>query len=270
MILNETDFKYLFREQTGYMESCFRIKFLNTYIDNMTMNETINQIDKLINDGGYHYIVTPNVDHIVKLEKDKEFEEVYKNADLILTDGKPLIWISKILRTPIKEKISGSDLFPNVCKLAAQNKYKVFLLGAAEGVAEEASRKLQGKYKGLDIVGSYSPTYGFEKRKSEVEKIIEIIKKAKPDILAVGLGAPKQEKFIFKYKDDLKVPISLAIGASIDFEAGKVKRAPKWMQNCGLEWFYRFLKEPRRMFKRYFIDDVKIIKIYLKYKGENK
>lgn len=243
-----------------------RMKFLNTEIDNLTMNEAIEKIDLLIQKKKPAYVVTPNVDHIVKLESDKEFREVYKEADLILTDGMPLIWISQLQNNKIKEKVSGSDLFPKVCELAAKKSYKVFLLGAAEGIAAKAAENLIKKYNGLNIVGTYSPSYGFEKREEEINKIIKVINDAEPDILAVGLGAPKQEKFIYKYKDRFNVPISLAIGASIDFEAGNIARAPKWMQNSGLEWFYRFLKEPKRMFKRYFIEDIKIISVYKKYK----
>lgn len=238
-----------------------RIKFLNTEIDNLTMPEAIMEIDDLIIKGRCSYVVTPNVDHIVKLEKDEELKEVYKNADLILTDGMPLIWISKFKSTPIKEKVSGSDLFPKVCELAAEKSYRIFLLGAAEGVAAKAAENLEEKFKGLDIVGTYSPSYGFEKKEDEIQRIIKIINEAKPHILAVGLGTPKQEKFIYKFKDKLNVPISLAIGASIDFEAGNIKRAPKWMQKIGLEWLYRLCKEPRRMYRRYLIDSFKIIRI---------
>ncbi|NMF04828.1 WecB/TagA/CpsF family glycosyltransferase [Clostridium beijerinckii] len=242
-----------------------RITFLNTEIDNLTMSEAIGEIDKLVINRKPSYIVTPNVDHIVKLEKDEEFKEVYKNADLILTDGMPLIWISKMKSTPIKEKVSGSDLFPKVCELAAKKGHKIFLLGAAEGVAAKAAENLKKKYAGLNIVGTYSPSYGFEKKEDEIEKIIKIINEVKPDILAVGLGAPKQEKFLYKYREKLKVPVSLAIGASIDFEAGNIERAPVFMQKCGLEWFYRLCKEPKRMFKRYLVDDLKIFYIALKY-----
>lgn len=242
-----------------------RMKFLNTEIDNLTMQESLEIIDELINRKNPSYVVTPNVDHIVKLEEDTEFQEVYENADLILTDGMPLVWISKMKKTPIKEKVSGSDLFPNVCELSAKKGYRLFLLGAAEGVADTAARNLEEKYDGLNVVGTYSPSYGFEKNEDEINHIIDIVRDAKPDILAVGLGAPKQEKFIYKYKERFNVPISLAIGASIDFEAGNVNRAPKWMQNIGLEWFYRLCKEPKRMFKRYLVDDLKIIKIMMKY-----
>ncbi|MEA5271759.1 WecB/TagA/CpsF family glycosyltransferase [Clostridium perfringens] len=243
-----------------------RMNFLNIEVDNLTMNEAIDRAEELIIKKKPSYVVTPNVDHIVKLENDKEFQEVYKDADLILTDGMPLIWISKFKGNPIKEKISGSDFFPKLCERSSEKGYSIFLLGAAEGVAAKAAQNLKEKYEGLDIVGTYSPSYGFEKKDDEIKLIIEMVNEAKPDILAVGLGAPKQEKFLHKYRSDLNVPISLAIGASIDFEAGNINRAPKWMQNCGLEWFYRLCKEPKRMFKRYIIDDLKIISIYRKYK----
>lgn len=244
-----------------------RINFLNIKVDNLTMEESINESEKLINNGRYNYVVTPNVDHIVKLEDDLEFKEIYQNADLILTDGMPLVWVSKLKNNPIKEKISGSDYFPQLCEMAAQKGYKIFLLGAGEGIAQKAKENLEKKYKGLQIVGTYSPPFGFDKDDNEINKIITMIRKVKPHILAVGLGAPKQEKFIYKYVNELQVPLSMGIGATIDFEAGNVTRAPKWMQKSGLEWFYRFLQEPKRMFKRYFIDDMKFIKIVIKYKG---
>lgn len=243
-----------------------RIKFMNTCIDNLTMSETLNEIDKLIQKKNCSYVVTPNVDHIVRLEKDEELQKVYKNASLILTDGKPLIWISKWYKTPIKEKISGSDLFPRVCQLAANKNYTMYLLGAAEGVADTAARNLMKKYPGLNIVGTYSPPFGFEKNEQEMNKIKTQIQEVHPDILIVGLGCPKQEKFMYYHCKELGVPISFGLGASIDFEAGNIKRAPKWMSNHGLEWLYRFSKEPKRLFKRYFVDDLKIIQVARKYR----
>lgn len=243
-----------------------RIKFMKTCIDNLTMSETLNEIDKLIQKKICSYVVTPNVDHIVRLEKDEELQKVYKNASLILTDGKPLIWISKWYKTPIKEKISGSDLFPKVCELAANKNYTMYLLGAAEGVADTAAKNLMKKYPGLNIVGTYSPPFGFEKNEQEMNKIKTQIQEVHPDILIVGLGCPKQEKFMYYHCKELGVPISFGLGASIDFEAGNIKRAPKWMSNHGLEWLYRFSKEPKRLFKRYFVDDLKIIQVARKYR----
>lgn len=243
-----------------------RIKFMNTNIDNLTMAETLHEIDKLIQKKNCSYVVTPNVDHIVRLEKDVELQKVYKNASLILTDGKPLIWISKWYKTPIKEKISGSDLFPKVCELAANKNYTMYLLGAAEGVADTAAKNLMKKYPGLNVVGTYSPPFGFEKNEQEMNKIKTQIQEVHPDILIVCLGCPKQEKFMYYHCKELGVPISFGLGASIDFEAGNIKRAPKWMSNHGLEWLYRFSKEPKRLFKRYFVDDLKIIQVARKYR----
>lgn len=242
-----------------------RIKFMNTEIDNLTMDEVLDNIDALIKKDDCSYVVTPNVDHIVLLEKDKKFRNVYKEADLILADGKPLIWLSKWYKNPIKEKISGSDLFPVLCERAAQKQYRVFFLGAAEGVAAKAAQNLMVRYSGLQVVGTYSPPMGFENNSSEVDKIIAMIQEIKPQILIIGLGCPKQEKFIYDYRKSLKVPISLCLGASLDFEAGNVKRAPRWMSECGLEWFYRLCKEPKRMFRRYIINDTKIFLLYFKY-----
>lgn len=243
-----------------------RIKFMNTNIDNLTMAETLHEIDKLIQKKNCSYVVTPNVDHIVRLEKNVELQKVYKNASLILTDGKPLIWISKWYKTPIKEKISGSDLFPKVCELAANKNYTMYLLGAAEGVADTAAKNLMKKYPGLNVVGTYSPPFGFEKNEQEMNKIKTQIQEVHPDILIVGLGCPKQEKFMYYHCKELGVPISFGLGASIDFEAGNIKRAPKWMSNHGLEWLYRFSKEPKRLYKRYFVDDLKIIQLARKYR----
>lgn len=246
-----------------------RMKFMNTKIDNLTMNETLQAIDNLIRKKENSYVVTPNVDHIVQLEKDKELQAVYKNASLILTDGKPLLWIAKWYGTPIKEKISGSDLFPLLCGMAAQKGYKMFFLGAAEGVAAKAAKNLEKRYKGLQVIGTYSPPFGFENDEYEMHKIKKMVKRQKPDILIVGLGCPKQEKFMYRYCKELNVPISFGLGASLDFEAGNVKRAPRWMANHGLEWLYRIIQDPRRMAKRYLVNDRKILGLAIKYRRKN-
>ncbi len=243
-----------------------RIKFMNTEIDNLTMDEALKRLDELILENRNAYVVTPNVDHLVQLERGGPLNDVYKNADLILTDGKPLLWISKWYGNPIKEKISGSDLFPRICSLAAQKGYKMFFLGAAEGVAAKAAENLKKKFKKLQIVGTYSPPFGFEKDKVEMARINMMIKETKPHILIVCFGCPKQELFIFHHKDELNVPLSLGLGASLDFEAKNIKRAPKWMANHGLEWLFRITQDPKRLAKRYFLDDTKIFRMAIKYK----
>lgn len=239
---------------------------MNTEIDNLTMEETLQIVDKLIKEDKAAYVVTPNVDHIVQLETNKELQDVYANASLILTDGKPLQWIAKWYGTPIKEKISGSDLFPRLCDMAARKGYKMFFLGAAEGVATKAAENLINRYNGLQVVGTYSPPYGFEKSPEEMLKITRLIKEAAPDMLIVGLGCPKQEKFMYHHCRELGVPISFGLGASFDFEAGNIKRAPKWMSEHGLEWLFRITQDPQRMAKRYLVDDLKILKLATKYK----
>ena len=188
-----------------------RMKFMNTEIDNLTMQETLQAIDQLIQENKSVYVVTPNVDHIVQLETNKELQAVYKNASLILTDGKPLLWIANWYGTPIKEKISGSDLFPLLCKMAAEKGYKMFFLGAAEGVAAKAAENLMYRFKGLQIVGTYSPPFSFEKDPVEMDKIKSMIKESGADILIVGLGCPKQEKFMYRHCAELGVPISFGL-----------------------------------------------------------
>lgn len=243
-----------------------RLKFMNTEVDNLTMREALMKIDQLIRARKNAYVVTPNVDHLVQMERGGELNDVYRDADLILTDGKPLIWISKWYGTPIKEKISGSDLFPKVCKLAAKRGYRMFFLGAAEGVAAKAAENLTKKYEGLQVVGTYSPPFGFEKDEEEMAKIKQMIKESDPHILIVGLGCPKQELFMYHHRDELGVPISFGLGASLDFEAGNIKRAPRWMADHGLEWLFRITQDPKRLAKRYLVDDIKIVGMAMKYK----
>ena len=242
-----------------------RMTFMNTEVDNLTMSEALSAIEMLIHKKDCSYVVTPNVDHIVQLESDTELQKVYKNASLILVDGMPLLWISKLYGSPIKEKISGSDLFPLICKLASEKGYKLFFLGAAEGVASKAAEILVNQYKGLNVVGTYSPPFGFEKSLKEINIIKNMIRESKPHILIVGLGCPKQEKFMYHFCKDLEVPVSFGLGASFDFVAGNIKRAPRWMSEHGLEWLFRITQDPKRLAKRYLVDDLKIVKLIFKY-----
>ena len=247
-----------------------RIRFMNTEIDNVTMEEALQALDGLIQNKQDAFVVTPNVDHIVQLERGGELCEVYRKADLILADGMPLLWIAKWYGTPIKEKVSGSDLFPRLCQMAAQKGYTMFFLGAAEGVAATAAQKLMDRYPGLKVVGTYSPPYGFEKDKEELQCIIDQIKLAAPHILIVGLGCPKQELFMLHHREELGVPVSLGLGASLDFEAGNVRRAPVWMSVYGLEWLFRLTQDPKKLMKRYLIDDMKIFGLAWKYKRKKR
>ena len=241
-------------------------KFLNTYINNITMKEAIDEVDKMIINKEKGYVVAINVDVVMKMEEDLLLREISDKANLTIVDGKPLIWISKLQKKPIVEKISGSDLVPNLCELANDKGYSIFIIGGKSGVADQAKIKLEEKYKRIKIVGTYSPPIGFENNEKELDTINQMINKAKPDLLFACLGCPKQEKWIYNNIEKYNAKVSICAGATVDFLAGNIKRAPKWISNIGLEWFYRFLQEPKRLFKRYFIDDIKIIKLIKKYK----
>lgn len=243
-----------------------RIQLLNTEIDNISMEEALDRIDAMVQGRKPAYVVTPNLDHIVTIERDAYFREAYAHADLILADGKPLLWIAKARKTPIREKISGSDLFPRLAELAANNGYTMFFLGAGEGIAAQAAEKLKKQYPGLRIAGCYAPPIGFEQDRSAVHEIIQRVQTVNPDILVVGLGTPKQEKFLYRYYKQMGVSVSLGLGASFDFIAGNRKRAPRWMSEHGLEWLYRTLQEPKRLAGRYIKDAVCILPILIKYR----
>ncbi len=229
-----------------------QVKLLNIDIHNITM---IEMLDKMRFGG---VVFTPNVDHLIRLQKDQEFYSAYQISDYRVCDSQFLLYASSFLGTPLQEKLSGSDLFPAFYTYYKHDRnVTVFLLGASPGVAKQAQRKINSKV-GRDIItASHSPTFGFEKDEEECQKIVDLINKSGATVLAIGVGAPKQELWIAKYKDQLRnVNLFLAIGATIDFEAGNVQRSPKWMSQVGLEWLYRTLCEPKRLWKRYIIDDL--------------
>lgn len=241
-------------------------QLLNTYVNNVSMAETLDEICRLIEEKKKSYVVAVNVDVIMKIEKDDYLKRISDEADITLVDGKPLVWIAKWHKRPIKAKISGSDLVPEICKTAAQKGYSVFIIGGAEGVAEKAKENIEKENEGIKIVGTYSPPYGFEKDKDELERINSMISSVNPDILIVCFGCPKQEKWIYENYHKYDARVSVCAGATVDFLAGVVRRAPEWMSNHGLEWMYRLFQEPKRLFKRYMVDDVKIIRLIWKYR----
>lgn len=244
-----------------------RVPFMNTYIDNATLEEVLSYIDIWIKKRKIGQIITPNMDQIVRMEWDTYFKKICGSCELLLVDGQPLMWISHIYRKPFKEKICGSDLVPKLCEIAAKKNYKVFFLGAAPGVAEKAAANMQNKYKGLCVAGTCSPAPGFEKSPDKLRKVNEQLRASQADILFVGLGVPKQDIFIYENKEEYKIPVSLSVGGTIDFLAGVQKRAPKWINRIGFEWLFRFFCSPCRLFHRYFIDDMKIFKLIWKYRN---
>ena len=243
---------------------------LNTFVSNVTMAEAVQGVETLLSSGKKSYVVAINVDVVTKIEKDAYLKEIADNADMVLVDGTPLVWISKWHKRPVKEKVSGSDLVPQLCATAAQKGYTLFILGGKDGVAAQAKEKLVETYPGIRVVGTYAPPLGFEKDPEKLAETNAIISSAAPDLLIACLGCPKQEKFIYENMEKYDARVSVCAGATVDFLAGNVKRAPAWMRNHGLEWLYRFFQEPRRLFKRYFVDDVKILGLTIKYRNKRK
>lgn len=237
-----------------------QVQLLNVNIDNVAMSDLLDKLQ----DGGL--VVTPNVDHLMKLQRDRDFYGVYQEAEYRVCDSKILMYVSRFLGTPIQEKISGSDLFPAFYTYYEKDEnIKIFLLGAEAGIAEIARRNINSKVGRNIIVDTYSPPFGFEKDEQECQKILKLINSSNATVLAMGVGAPKQEMWIAKHRKYLNnVKIFLAIGATINFEAGSVKRCPIWMSEVGLEWLYRLSSEPKRLWKRYIMDAVPFL--YLVFK----
>lgn len=238
-----------------------RVKLLNVEVDNYTMVEFLSVYKSGV-------VVTPNVDHLMKLQKDEEFQNVYKHADYVVLDSRVIYYLLKLTGSPIKGVIPGSDLFPAFCEYHKNNAdVTVFLLGAQAGVAAEAQKNINARIGRNIVVGSYSPTMMFEDNEQENQKIIDEINKSGATVLAVGLGAPKQEKWVCANFDKLPfITRAMSIGATIDFEAGNIKRAPAVFQKAGLEWLYRLMSEPQRLWKRYLIEDLPFFFLFFKQK----
>lgn len=228
------------------------VRILHARIQALTCAELLEQLDRGV-------LFTPNVDHLVRLESDEDFRRCYDKAEWVVCDSRILYFCSKLLKRSLPETIPGSSFFPAFYKYHRNNPdCRIFLLGAGPGVADRAMEHINAEIGRPIVVGAHSPSYGFEKNEEENCSIYDIINRSGANVVLVGVGSSKQEKWIMAHKDKMPdVKIWMALGATIDFEAGNIRRAPVIMQKLCLEWFYRFCKEPRRLFRRYFIDDVK-------------
>ena len=205
------------------------------------------------------YVVTPNVDHAVMYQTSSPLREAYAGASLVLADGAPVVLASRLLRKALPERVAGSDLVPALFDAASQNNnsekpLRVFLLGAGPGVADRAAQVIHRRWSSVEVVGTHSPPMGFQHDDTENQKIIEAIASCQPDLVLVGLGAPKQEIWVSRYTSQIEAKAALCIGATIDFLAGEKSRSPRWMQKIGLEWLHRMATEPSRLVKRYLRD----------------
>jgi N-acetylglucosaminyldiphosphoundecaprenol N-acetyl-beta-D-mannosaminyltransferase len=236
--------------------------------DNVTMSECVTKIIEMTRQRDRaRYVCTGNLDHLVLLDRDPEFLETYRSADLVVADGAPVVWLSRLFPprggAPLKERVAGSDLFWELARASAEHGVRLFLLGGAPGAADGAVAAICRRYPNAQICGTYCPPFETFATREEQGRIQEVIRQAKPDILMVAFGAPKQEKWILANKDALQVPIAIGVGGSFEMASGIVRRAPRWMQKTGLEWSYRFLQEPGRLWKRYFAKDLPFLTVLI-------
>lgn len=237
-----------------------RIDIMGCRIDNLSMEQTLQKIEGFVRSGSPHQHVVVNADKVVKANKDPVLRTIINDCALINADGMPVVWASHLLGRPLKERVTGVDLFEALIERSAQKKWRVYFLGAKEQVVLNVKRLYEEKYPGLLVAGCRNGYWNSEDEHS----VVQHIKQAQPDLLFVAISSPKKEEFLGKYQAQMKIPFAMGVGGTFDVVVGKVKRAPLWMQKSGFEWFYRFLQEPRRMFKRYFIHDMYFFWLLLK------
>lgn len=238
--------------------------------DNVDIDEAVKLIEKRIKNyknKGTSLLCAANQDIINRIRNSGDFnsQKINSGSFLIIPDGYSIVYASKFIGTPLKSRVAGPDLMEKFIEKASEKGYKNFFLGAKKGVSKKMSDILLKKYPGLKICGIYSPPFG-EFTVRENEKIISLVNKSKADVLWVSLGCPKQEKWILENKERLNVPVSAGIGAAFDFLSGNIRRAPKIIQRLRLEWFFRFLQEPSRLWERYFIGGFMFMRTILKQK----
>lgn len=243
-----------------------RYKILNTYVNAISMDETIRRIEEIIQKGKPTQHVVINASKVNLMEEDPELRRIVNSCPLINADGASIVWAAKKLGVPLKERVTGCDLFQELIKVAAEKGYKVYLFGAKEEVGIEVKAIFEEKYPTLQIVG-YRNGYFTE---ADEPEIVKKMSESGADIMFVAFSSPKKEYWVNKYLEQLNIPFVMGVGGSFDVVAGVTDRAPVWMQEHGLEWFYRFIQEPRRMWKRYIIGNVKFISLTYKYKANSK
>ncbi len=234
------------------------VTILGVPFDPLTLASAADRIEAMINGGRPHFIVTPNVDFLVQAQHDSTLHQILVQADLVLCDGKPLVWASQWLGNALPGRVAGSDLTPVLLQRAAEHGWEIFLLGGADGVGAEAAKRIAAAYPTLPAVAHYSPPHR-PLAEMNHEEIIARVRAAKPDIVLVCFGCPKQEKWIFQHYRTVGAPVMIGAGGTVDFLAGRLKRAPLWMRRTGTESVFRLVQEPRRLFKRYATDLVQFV-----------
>ena len=231
-----------------------KINILGVHFSNLNEPELMTLLDDRIAEARKTQVCFVPTNSILAARKSRFVMDVYNSADVVMCDGVPVQWASKLLGTPLKQRLTGFDFFPHFIQHCAQKNYSVYFLGAKEGVAKQLASIYQSRYPGIRVAGYYTPPLAASFSEEQNAVMVSAINAAKPDVLFVSLTAPKQDIWIHQQLPHLNVKLAIGVGAAFDSEAGSLKRAPILMQQMGLEWFYRFLQEPGRMFRRYFIE----------------
>ncbi len=243
-----------------------RVKICDIPVDVLTMGQTIDIIDRAISERKTIHHVVINAAKVVNAQKDEELKKSITDCDIINADGQAIVWASRFLNVPLPERVAGIDLMDELVRLAAKKKYKVFLLGAKEEIVKKVANTYSDKY-GPAIIAGYRN--GYFKKEEELQ-VAKQIAESNADILFVAITSPKKEIFLNTYKKEINIPFIMGVGGSFDVVAGFVKRAPVWMQRSGLEWFFRVIQEPKRMWKRYLVGNSEFIYLILKEKFKPK
>lgn len=237
-----------------------RVRIGRIWVDVVTFDGALDAIADLVRTGQGGSVFTPNVDHVVTAEDDAEFRTAYDAVSLSLADGMFIVWAARWLGTPVPEKVSGSDLIEPLLRLAGSSGWRVFLLGGAPGVAGAAAERARRDF-GVQIVGAASPFIRLDGTAADLEQGIDEVAAARPDLVLVAMGAPKQERWIHHNRERLGGAVAVGVGASLDFVIGRIDRAPRWISNAGLEWLYRLAREPRRLAHRYLVKDPRFLAV---------
>ena len=237
------------------------ITMMGCRIDNLSMEETLGRIEDFIRSGKPHQHVVVNVDKLVKASRDEGLRRIINDCALVNADGMPVVWASRLLGKPLKERVTGVDLFEALMRRAGERGWRVFLLGARREVVAQVAETYRRRYPPLVIAGWRD---GYWQGEAEEAEVAAQVRASGADLLFVATGSPKKEQFLGRWQATMRIPFAMGVGGTFDVAIGRVKRAPRWMQRAGLEWFYRFLQEPRRMFRRYFIEDMAFIGLLIK------
>lgn len=231
-----------------------RVEILGCLVDGLSLDETVEAVERFIASRRPHQQVSVNVDKVVKASRDRRLRDFVNHCDLASPDGTPIVWASHLLGEPLQERVAGIDLFQALMERAAERGWRVYLLGAREEVVARVRAIYEARHPGIRI--AHRDGYW---RPEEEPQVAEAIRQACPDLLFVAIPSPRKERFLDRWQPLMQVPFAMGVGGSFDVVAGRVRRAPAWMQRAGLEWFHRFAQEPRRMFRRYFIEDMRFV-----------